>query len=53
MVLATQKTFLIPRIQAMNVGGVMVLLNELTEAAGKIFADNILTNYANKETSNF
>ena len=34
MVLVTQRTYLIPRIQSMNVAAVMVLLNELPNAPG-------------------
>ena len=36
MVLVTQRAYLIPRIQAMNVGAVMVLLNELSETSGTV-----------------
>ena len=37
MVLVTQRTYLIPRIQSMNVAAVMVLLNELPNAPGNYF----------------
>ena len=36
MVLVTQRTYLIPRIQSVNVAAVMVLLNELPNAPGNI-----------------